>query len=123
MIALTAWNDKSIYIDPHEIAVIEPADGDVAFLAMPPEVKVAGAIVTLAAGRAIVVKEDQDAVYALIRPVLEPVVEATTNRSEWCVMSSAKDGCLNASHQDLPCARREIPKRTWTGWRRRAEKA
>lgn len=118
MIALTAWNDKHIYVDPHEIAVIEPADGDVAFLAMPPEVKVAGAVITLAAGRAIVVKEDQDAVYALIRPVIEPDIEVAPDRSDWCWISSSGPGCVNPTHQDLPCAHRDEPKRTWTGWRR-----
>lgn len=73
MIALTSWNDRPIYVDPHEIAIIEPASADPVFIASPEEFPVDGSVITFAAGRTVIVKEETEAIYDLIKPVIEPV--------------------------------------------------
>lgn len=71
LIILTAWNDKQIYINPYEIAAIEPGDAGPVGMALAPGVSVPGAAITLAAGRTILVKEDADAACARLEEVIE----------------------------------------------------
>lgn len=75
MLILTTWNQKRAYVDPHEIAIIEPADAHLATIAVPRDVQLAGSVVTLAAGRSIVVTENTDSVYEQMRAALTEVTE------------------------------------------------
>ncbi|WP_342800992.1 hypothetical protein [Nocardia sp. No.11] len=68
LIKLTAWHGKPVYLDAHEVAVIEPVEPPP--IAVPAEFEVAGTVVTLAAGRSIVVREESDEVYRRVRTTL-----------------------------------------------------
>lgn len=65
LITLTAWHGKPVYLDAHEVAVIEPVEPPP--IAIPPEFKTEGTVVTLAAGRSIVVVEESDEVFRRVR--------------------------------------------------------
>lgn len=75
MLILTTWNRKRAYVDPHEIAIIEPADAHLATIAGPRDIPIAGSVVTLAAGRSIAVTENADSVYEQMRALLTEVTE------------------------------------------------
>ncbi|MFD4442493.1 hypothetical protein ACFWPK_22255 [Nocardia sp. NPDC058519] len=71
MITLTGWNDQHVYVNPIEVAAVEPVATTESWMALslthPHLTPPTGTVITLAAGRTINVREDAAIVHERVR--------------------------------------------------------
>lgn len=76
MIRLTGWEDQPVYVNPFDIAAIEPYSTTESWISaklVAPELTApTGSVVTLSAGRTLCVSEDSSTIH-------DKVVEATSS--------------------------------------------
>lgn len=81
MIRLTGWDDQPIYVNPFDIAAIEPYATTELWISAKldaPELTVpTGSVVTLSAGRTLCVTEDATAIHAQVVAAVEQTAVVT----------------------------------------------